>query len=71
MYLQGAGDGKIVYSRQIQTADRKYIVDSARGNGEPEPPPIDHQGINDIFLGKASTVYYWYRGEWLKLSGDD
>jgi len=69
--LQGADKERIAYSREIQPVGRKYIVDRARGNGEPEPPPIDHQGINDEFVGKASTVYYWYRGKWLTLSGDD
>ena len=46
-WLQGADKDRIGYFREIQPADRKYIIDHARGNGDPEPPPIDHQGIND------------------------
>jgi len=36
-----------------------------------KPPPIDHQGISDAMVGKASEVLYFYRGKWLRLSGDD
>ena len=70
-FLQGAGDGRIVYSREIQPADRKFILDHYRAYGGPEPPPIDHQGIDDAFLGKASVTHYWYGGEWRHLTGAD
>lgn len=69
--LQGAGKGRIAYSRQLAPADRKFIMDHYRAYGGPEPPPIDHQGIDDAFEGKASVTYYWYRGEWKKLTGAD
>jgi hypothetical protein len=69
--LQGAGNGRVAYSREIQPVDRKFIVEHYRDYGGPEPPPIDHQGIDDAFVGKASVIYYWYRGEWLKLQGAD
>ena len=69
--LQGAGNGRIAYSRQIQPVDRKFIMDHYRAYGGTEPPPIDHQGIDDAFVGKASITYYWYRGKWMKLSGSD
>jgi hypothetical protein len=69
--LQGAGNGRIAYSRAIQPVDRKFIIDHYRAYGGPEPPPIDHQGIEDQFVGKGSVAYYWYRGEWKKLAGAD
>jgi beta-lactamase regulating signal transducer with metallopeptidase domain len=69
--LQGAGNGRIAYSREIRPVDRKFIIEHYRGYGGPEPPPIDHQGIDDAFVGKASVVYYWYRREWVKLQGAD
>ena len=31
--------------------------------------PMDHQGIDDAIVGKASVVVYLYRGKWLHLSG--
>jgi hypothetical protein len=33
--------------------------------------PIDHQGIDDPFQEKASTVHYFHEGEWITLAGDD
>lgn len=69
--LQGAGNGRIAYSRQIQPADSKFILGHYRAYGGPEPPPIDHQGIDDAFVGKGSVTYYWYRGDWRKLTGAD
>jgi hypothetical protein len=39
--------------------------------GSVKPPPIDHQGIDDAFAGKASVVLYFYRGKWLELTGAD
>jgi len=70
-YLQGDGQGNMVYSREIDAVDRKYIMDHFRAYGGPEPPPIDHQGIDDVFLGKASVTYYWYKGTWRQLTGAD
>ena len=31
--------------------------------GGPKPPPIDHQGIDDAFVEKASVVHYFHRGK--------
>jgi beta-lactamase regulating signal transducer with metallopeptidase domain len=70
-HLQGIGNGKIAYDRQIQVANSKFILDHYRAYGGPEPPPMDHQGIDDAFLEKASVTYYWYRGEWQTLTGSD
>jgi len=71
LYRQRTWDGRAFYARQIDPVDRKSIMDRYRGLGGPKPPPIDHQGINDAMLEKASEVYYWYRGQWRKLTGDD
>jgi hypothetical protein len=70
-YLQGLGEGRVGYSRAIQTVDRKYIMTHYRAYGGPQPPPIDHHGIDDIFLGKASVTHYWHEGQWLRLQGAD
>ena len=70
-YLQNLGNNVIGYSREITAVDRNMIMTSYREHGGPEPPPIDHQGIDDAFLEKASVIHYWYEGEWLKLQGSD
>jgi hypothetical protein len=69
--LQGWGGDKIVYSRQITPVGEKYIVERYNAYGGEKPPPTDHQGIDDAFVGKASVVLYSYRGKWLHLSGAD
>jgi len=35
------------------------------------PLPIDHQGIDDPFQEKASSVHYYHAGKWLRLAGAD
>jgi len=71
-YLQVIdGDGRIGYSRYIGAVGREFILYCYRSYGGPEPPLIDHQGINDAYLGKASMVHYYHRGRWIKLQGAD
>ena len=70
-YLQGVGDGKIGYSRAIGVVDSSIIRQNNESYGGAELPPLDHQGIDDAFVEKASEVWYWYQGQWLRLSGAD
>jgi hypothetical protein len=69
--LQGMGDERISFSRQLSAVGREFILSRPRVFGAVEPPPVDHQGIEDSFLGKASTVLYFDAGEWLELRGSD
>lgn len=70
-YLQGLDGDNIGYSREITAAGRDFILRHYRAFGGPEPPPIDHQGIDDAFLGKASITWYFHNGKWLRLQGAD
>jgi hypothetical protein len=70
-YLQELDRDNIGYSREITAAGRDFIMRHYRAYGGPEPPPIDHHGIDDAFLGKASTTWYFYQGKWLQLQGAD
>jgi hypothetical protein len=70
-YLEDFGSSELIYLREITTVDQGIIMGHYRAYGGPEPPPIDHQGIDDSFLEKASITYYWYKGKWLKLQGAD
>ena len=69
--LQGVGAGQIGYSRQIVPVGEKYILDHYHAYGGPKPPPIDHLGINYVFVEKGSVVLYFYQGKWLQLTGAD
>jgi hypothetical protein len=70
-YVQELDGERISYSREITVADRGFIIRHYRAYGGPEPPPIDHHGIDDAFLGKASITWYFYQGKWLQLQGAD
>jgi len=69
--LQSWGDGKMVYSWAITPVGKEYIMRHYHAYGGPKPPPINHQGINDTFFGKASVVLYFYKRKWLQLTGAD
>ncbi len=71
IFLQGLGGDRIGYSRGISAVGRDFIMRHYRAYGGPKPPPIDHQGIDDAFIEKASVTWYFYRGKWLKLTGAD
>jgi hypothetical protein len=76
-YLQGDAEGRRAYSRQISSANDKKILEYAEAFGQdgtgkaPASPRLDHSGIEDIFVGKASEIYYCSRGKWQTLQGAD
>jgi hypothetical protein len=65
------GDGKIGFSRLISSASKNRILRDYKEFGGAKPPPIDHEGIEDAFVEKVSSVHYFYRDEWIKLQGAD
>ena len=69
-FLRKVPGGGIKFARHVETVDRTYVVTMYQRFGGEAPPPIDHQGINDIFEGKGSTIRYCYDGKWLELTGE-
>jgi hypothetical protein len=69
--LQGLGPNTIGFSCAIFVASPASIRAYYKGFGGPKPPPLDHDGIEDAYVGKASTVLYWFGGKWLELAGMD
>jgi hypothetical protein len=65
------GSGTIGYSRTITVATSRFIQDQHKAYGGPKPPPLDHEGISDVFIEKGSIVWYWYRNAWLMLQGSN
>lgn len=63
------GDGVIDYSRVLDSVSGEHILQQHKLHKDPgaPKPPFTHQGISDASLGKASTIHYYHRGEWLKL----
>ncbi len=70
-FKDGVGD----YGRAIFSADKttilRYHKDYHQPGIDPPLPPIDHDGIEDAYLEKASMIHYYYRGKWLALHGAD
>jgi hypothetical protein len=69
--LQMIGGGAIGYSRALGVADAEFIRVHHERYGGRKPPPLDHDGIDDVFVEKGSTVWYWYRARWLQLTGSN
>ncbi|HSW51343.1 MAG TPA: hypothetical protein VLH09_14255 [Bryobacteraceae bacterium] len=70
-YMQGIGYDRIGYSHQITAVGREFMMEHYRAYGGVQPPPIDHHGIDDAFLEKASITWYFHEGKWLQLQGAD
>jgi hypothetical protein len=70
-YLQATGVGSIGFSRAIDVATPAFIRRMHEAFGGPSLPRLDHDGINDAFIEKASIVLYWHEGRWLRLTGMD
>jgi hypothetical protein len=71
IFVQRDVDGQLRFLRSISPVDQEFILTHYRAHGGPKPPPINHQGIDDAFLERASTVWYIFRGKWIQLAGAD
>ena len=71
LYLQGIGAGQIGYSRAIGRADTTSIRAHAEAYDGPLPKRLDHDGLEDAFVGKASQILYYENGAWQELAGAD
>ena len=70
-YLQDVGRGRIGFSRAIGVADAERISNKHASHGGREPPRTGLAGVEDFFLEKASSIWYWHDGKWLQLAGSD
>lgn len=70
-WMQGIGDKKFGFSRAIGIATIAEIDQHAEWYGGPPAPARDHDGLDHIFMGKASTTLFCHQGEWVQLQGAD
>ncbi len=74
VYMQQLDRQKIQYSRLILKETRKDIA-KRLSESEPSsrlaPERVDHDGIGDVYVGKASTILYCMEGRWVELDGAD
>jgi hypothetical protein len=53
------GAGRIGFSRAIAVASPAVIRRQHARYGGPLPKQLDHDGIDDLYVEKASTIWYW------------
>ena len=70
-FLQGIGGGAIGFSRVLGVASASRIRRYAKDHGGLPPTRMDHDGLEDAFAEKASTIVYRDAGHWLELAGAD
>jgi hypothetical protein len=70
-FLQGIGGGAIGFSRVLGVASASRIRRYAKDHGGLPPTRMDHDGLEDAFAEKASTIAYRDAGRWLDLAGAD
>ncbi len=74
-WIQGAGNGRAVFSHSIDVATVDIIKDYLKRRPENERPiplaRVDHEGIKDSFVWKSSTVLFFINGKWVHIDGAD
>ena len=70
-FLQTGYSKVIEFSRAIRVATPAQIRFYHQAFGAGKMPRLDHDGIDDAFVGKSSIVHYWSAGKWLQLQGAD
>ena len=70
-FLQTGSAKAIEFSRAIGVATPAQMRIYHEAFGVGKMVRVDHDGINDAFVCKASTVRYWFNGKWLELAGMD
>lgn len=71
-FLQGLGEGQIGFSRGISPA-RSYHVypDDSDTASVDRDVALEHDGIEDAFQGKASSIFFCQNGKWVRFGGAD
>jgi hypothetical protein len=78
-WIQGNGNNTWLFSRMIAVVSMSELnvvpadttSEDAVYYGATLPKPIDHDGIDEAFLDKASTTFYFAQGRWFSVSSSD
>jgi hypothetical protein len=71
-FLQTVGGGRIGFSRGINTINTYHeYPDEDDSTSVDRDMTLEHDGIDDAFEGKASTVRFCRDGKWISFSGAD
>jgi hypothetical protein len=78
-WIQGNGDNTLLFSRQISVVPMSQLafvpadttIEDVLYYGRVLPKPIDHDGIDEAFLDKASETFYFAQGKWFSVGSSD
>ncbi|MBC7772268.1 MAG: hypothetical protein H7210_07230 [Pyrinomonadaceae bacterium] len=79
-WIQGNGNNTWLFSRFISVVPMSQLnvvpADTTSDDGVVYygaflPKPIDHDGINQAFIDKASTTFYFAQGRWIGVGASD
>lgn len=70
-FLQGLGGGRIGFSRGIRPTQTYHVYPGDDTAAVDRDVQLEHDGIDDAFEGKASTVMFCRNGKWISFSGAD
>jgi hypothetical protein len=78
-WIQGNGNHTWLFSRviavvamsQLNIVPADTTSEDAVYYGAFLPKPIDHDGIDEAFLDKASTTFYFAKGHWFNVGSSD
>jgi hypothetical protein len=71
-WLQGIGSEQIGFSRYVSTITAARILAIQEAYNRDSPlVEIRHDGLEEAFLEKASTIHYCQEGRWIEISGVD
>src|SRR5258706_12728978 len=73
VYMQGIDLGRVGYSRWITPIGPTAIRKLGRelGDGTQPKATLDHDGIEDVYIEKASEIHFHHDRVWLLLPGMD
>ncbi len=70
-FLQVVTPGEIGFLRVLSVAVPETVRTHYEWYANTPPPSLTHEGIDDAFAEKGSTVWYWRDGRWMELLGTD
>jgi len=78
-WIQGNGNHTWLFSRMIGVVSMSQLSFVPADTTSEEvvyygaflPKPIDHDGIDEAFLDKASTTFYFAQGHWISVASGD
>jgi hypothetical protein len=66
-WMQGIGGGRWGFSRLLRTMPLRNIRAWRRDvDGHAIPQPIDHDAVEQLFVGKAAEAFYYAAGRWYR-----